>query len=91
MAQERLYRNNAVRQAAYRARHRDREPPRQSELAALARSLHGTLSRAVCRGESRLPEELLGERANETLRRLIRYLQAGMTPAEGSPERGGVP
>ena len=79
MPGERVYRTNAERQAAYRARHREREGPRQGELAALARSLHGTLREAVRQGESRLPEELLGQRADETLRRLIRYLRAGIT------------
>jgi hypothetical protein len=79
MPGERIYRSNAERQAAYRARHREREGPRQGELAALARSLHGTLREAVWQGESRLPEELLGKRADETLRRLIRHLRAGMT------------
>jgi hypothetical protein len=79
MPGERIYQSNAERQAAYRARHREREPPLQGELAALARSLHGTLREAVRRGESRLPIELLGERADETLRRMIRYLSGGMT------------
>jgi hypothetical protein len=79
MPGERIYRSNAERQAAYRARHRDREGPRQGELAALARSLHGTLGEAVGQGESRLLEEMLGKRADETLRRLIRHLRAGMT------------
>jgi hypothetical protein len=79
MPGERIYRSNAERQAAYRARHREGEPPLQGELAALGRSLHGTLREAVRQGESRLPEELLGKRADETLRRLIRYLRVGMT------------
>jgi hypothetical protein len=79
MPGERLYKNNAERQAAYRARHREREPPRQGELAALARTLHGRLGDAVRRGESRLPAELLGGSADETLRQMIRYLKAGMS------------
>lgn len=79
MPGERIYRTNAERQAAYRARHREREPPLAGDLAALARSLHGRLQEAVRRGESRLPEELLGARADETLRRMIRYLRAGMS------------
>jgi hypothetical protein len=79
MPGERIYRSDAERQAAYRARHREREPERQGELAALARSLDGTLREAVRRGESRLPEEMLGRRADETLRRMIQYLRAGMS------------
>ena len=79
MPGERISKNNAERQAAYRARHREREPPLQGELAALARSLHGRLGEAVRRGESRLPAELLGRSADETLRQMIRYLKAGMT------------
>ena len=79
MPRERPYRNNAEKQAAYRARHREQEPPLQGYLAALARTPHGTSALAMRQGESRLPEELLGRRADETLRRMIRYLEAGMT------------
>src|ERR1051326_668148 len=68
---KREYRTKAARQAAYRDRHRDQEPPLQSYLAALARTLHRVLADAVRDGESRLPVELLGRRADETLRRMI--------------------
>jgi hypothetical protein len=85
MPREREYASNAERQAAYRARHREEEEPLQGYLAALARTLHGALRDAVRQGESRLPEELLGERADETLRRMIRYLEAGMTEEERRP------
>jgi hypothetical protein len=71
-----IHASNAERQAAYRARHREREPVRQGLLAGLARSLHGTLAETVREGRSRLPPELLGRRADETLQKLIRYLQA---------------
>lgn len=74
MPSERQYQSNAERQAAYRARHRERQPPRQALLAALARSLHGTLALAVQQGQSQLPAELLGHQADQTLQNLIRYL-----------------
>lgn len=76
MPPERQYATNAERQAAYRARHREREPPRQELLAALARTLHGTLARAVHQGVSPLPPELVGPRADRTLQNLIRYVGA---------------
>lgn len=82
MPGERQYTTNAERQAAYRARHRDRELPRQDLLAALARTLHGTLGRAVAQGVSPLPPELLGPRADRTLQNLIRYVRAALPEDE---------
>ena len=70
------YASNAERQAAYRDRHRDREPPRQAALAALGRSVHGQLREAVRAGCSPWPKDLLGPRADETLRNLVFYLRA---------------
>ena len=87
MPQVKRYTTNAERQAAYRARHRERAPVRQGLLAALARSLHGTLAEAVREGRSRLPPELLGQRPDETLQKLIHYLQ--VEEKEGS-ERTNV-
>lgn len=82
MPREKQYASNAERQAAYRARHRDRELPTQGLLAALSRSLHGTLERAVAQGVSPLPPELLGGRADRTLQNLIRYLGAELKEDE---------
>lgn len=82
MPQEKQYASNAERQAAYRARHWERELPTQGLLAALARSLHGTLVRAVAQGVSPLPAELLGRRADRTLQNLIRYLRADLKEEE---------
>jgi hypothetical protein len=82
MPLERQYATNAERQAAYRARHRDRELPRQDLLAALARTLHGTLARAVAQGVSPLPPELLGPRADRTLQNLIRCVRAELKEEE---------
>jgi hypothetical protein len=79
MPPERQYESNAERQAAYRARHRERQPPPQALLAALARSLHGSLARTVQQGQSKLPAELLGHRADQTLQNLIRYLHTDPT------------
>ena len=44
MARERLYRNNAEKQAAYRARHAQRQPVSQRLLANLGQELHGRLA-----------------------------------------------
>ena len=79
MPPERHYESNAERQAAYRARHRERQPPQQALLAALARSLHGTLALAVQQGQSKLPAALLGHQADQTLQNLIRYLRPDRT------------
>lgn len=76
MPREKESASNAERQAAYRARHRERELPTQNLLAALARTLHGTLERAVAQGVSPLPPELLDRRTDRTLQNLIRYLRA---------------
>ena len=76
MPQAKQYATNAERHAAYRARHREPTPVRHGLLAGLARSLHGTLAEAVREGRSRLPPELLGQRADETLQKLIHYLRA---------------
>jgi hypothetical protein len=75
MPRTREYANAAERQAAYRARHRAKEPPLQSYLAALARTLHSELRESARAGKSPLPAELIGSRADETLGKLIRYLK----------------
>jgi hypothetical protein len=80
MPREREYGTNAERQAAYRARHARERPPRQDLLAALGRSLHGELAAALRGGGSPLPKELLGARADETLRNLIFYVRSGGDP-----------
>jgi hypothetical protein len=82
MPGERRYATNAERQAAYRARHRERELPRQELLAALARTLHGTLGRAVAQGVSPLPPELLGPRVDRTMQNLIHYVRAALKEDE---------
>jgi hypothetical protein len=75
MARGKEYESNAERQAAYRARHAEQQPVLQGYLAALGRTLHAELGDAVRSGESVLPAELLGKRADETLRNLIHYLR----------------
>ena len=82
MPRAREYENAAVRQAAYRARHRAEEPPLQGYLAALARTLHGELRAAVAAGRSPVPAELVVRRADDTLRNLIRYLRAAREAEE---------
>ena len=56
MPREREYENAAARQAAYRARHRAAEPPLQSYLAGLARTLHGELRDAVALMKRQAPD-----------------------------------
>lgn len=75
MPRRKEYETNAERQAAYRARHQDQQPPLQEYLAALGRTLHLELGDAVQAGQSILPTDLLGSRADETLRNLIRYIR----------------
>src|SRR5712692_2586358 len=82
MARERLYRNNAERQAAYRARHADQQPVQQAVLASLGRELHGRFRQAVEAGSNGLPAALLGPRADDTLINLIRYATRGRLPGE---------
>jgi hypothetical protein len=96
MPREREYKNAAERQAAYRARHRAEEPPLQSYLAGLARTLHGELRDAVAAGRSPIPAALVVRRADDTLRNLIRYLRAAreaeeavVVAAEAAGKKGG--
>jgi hypothetical protein len=85
MARERLYRNNAERQAAYRARHAPQQPVPQRLLAGLGEELHGRLRQAIAAGTSRVPAPVLGRRADETLINLIRYLTRGLLSGEAEP------
>jgi hypothetical protein len=90
MPRGREYRNGAQRQAAYRARHREQEPPLSGDLAGLARALHGRYGDAVRAGVSPWPKELWDRRSDETMRNLVRYLraivEAGEEEREGSTE-----
>jgi|SRR5947209_7292354 len=85
MARERLYRNNAEKQAAYRARHAPQQPAPQRLLANLGEELHGRLRQAVAAGTSRVPAPVVGTRADETLINLIRYLTRGLLPGAAEP------
>lgn len=76
MPRPKEYANNAERQAAYRARHRDRQPPRQAWVAALARTLQYELRETVRQGCCPWPAHLLAAREDETLQNLIHYLRA---------------
>ncbi len=84
MPRAREYKNNAERQEAYRARHRDRELPTQGELASAARTLHWYLQEAVRAGCSPWPGELLGKWEDETMRNLIGYLRSHVESDAGS-------
>lgn len=85
MPRSKDYATNAARQAAYRQRHRAKQPPRQDLLAALGRSLHARFQEAVEAGQSVLPSELLGERSDETLRNLIRYIYLHTERGQADP------
>jgi hypothetical protein len=82
MARARLYGNNAEKQAAYRARHALPQVVPQRLLASLGQELHGRLRQAVTAGTNRVPAPVLGQRADETLINLIRYLTRGLLPGE---------
>ena len=75
MSRSKAYATNALRQAAYRARHPEQQPLREDYLASLGRSLHAELEGAVEDQQSILPAYLLGKRADDTLRNLIRYIR----------------
>ncbi len=85
MARPKEYSTNAQRQAAYRQRHRAKQPPRQDLLAALARTLQVEFEDAVAAQQSVLPAELLGERADATLRHLIRYIRRHTDRGKADP------
>jgi hypothetical protein len=82
MARARLYPNNAEKQAAYRARHAERQGPPQRLLASLGQELHGRLRDAIRAGRNRVPAMLLGRRADDTLINLIGYVSEGRPEAE---------
>ncbi len=88
MARERLYRNNAEKQAAYRARYAHRASPPQRRLAQLGQELHGRLREAVSEGRNRVPATVLGKRADDTLINLIGYVSGVRPEAAGEP--GGL-
>ena len=95
MPRERQYRSNAERQAAYRARHAEREPVRQARMALIGQELHGRLRQAIEAGTNRVPAAVLGKRADETLINLMAYVTRGVllnAPPPSGPEgegRGG--
>jgi hypothetical protein len=92
MPRPREYQNAAERQEAYRARHRDREPPLQGYLAAQARTLHTELTETTRAGRSPLPAGLVARRADETMGNVIRYLRGlreGPSASDGTPSGKG--
>src|SRR5258708_4343153 len=80
MPRPRLYKNQAERQAAYRARHPERRPLREDRFAGLARSLHAVLVEAVEKHQCPLPEQIVAAQADETLANLIRYFDPNPDP-----------
>jgi hypothetical protein len=78
MARERIYRNNAAKQAAYRARSAPPQPVRQALLASIGQELHGGLRQAIEAGTNRVPAAVLGKRADDTLINLMAYITRGV-------------
>jgi hypothetical protein len=89
VARERIHRNNAERQAAYRARHADRQPVRQARLAIIGEELHGRLRQAIEAGTNEVPAEVLGKRADETLINLMAYITRGVLLNDPTKDRSG--
>jgi len=91
MPRHREYTNAAERQAAYRTRHLDKRPARQSTLAILANSLHIVMAEAVRKDRCPLPHAVLGAQSEETMRNLIYYFDPEPDPVryigmEGKPK-----
>jgi len=82
MARERLYRSNAEKQAAYRARQSQEQGPRQRLMATLGQELHARIREAIAAGRNRVPAEVLGKRADETLINLMRYVRGDWPEGE---------
>lgn len=81
MARERIHRNNAEKQAAYRERCAAHwQPVRQARMAMIGQELHGMFRNAVRDGTNYAPAELLGKQADETLINLMGYLTRGALP-----------
>ena len=92
MARERVHRNNAAKQAAYRARYADREPVRQARMAILGQELHGLFRQAIEAGTNHVPAAVLGKRADDTLINLMGYVTRGdlpRAPKKSRPEGEG--
>lgn len=87
MARERVHRNNAAKQAAYRARDADRQPVRQARMAILGQELHGLLRQAVEAGTNHVPAVVLGKRADDTLINLMGYVTRGAVPGPPTKSR----
>jgi hypothetical protein len=82
-----VHRNDAAKQAAYRARYADRQPVRQALLASIGQELHGRLRQAIEAGTNRVPAAVLGKRADDTLINLMAYVTRGVLLNE--PQKGG--
>ena len=72
MAQPKIYKDNAQRQAAYRRR-RGAKPVTKAALASLAHSLNWVLEDAVEYSTFPLPNELVAAQTEVTLRNLIQF------------------
>jgi len=72
MAQPKVYKDNAQKQAAYRRR-KGTKPVTKADLAGLAHSLNAVLEDAVEYSAFPLPNELVDARTEVTLRNLIQF------------------
>ena len=87
MARERIHRNNAAKQAAYRARSTHWQPVRQARMATLGQELHGLFHNAVRDGTNYAPAAVLGKQADDTLINLMGYLTRGVLPQAPTKSR----
>lgn len=78
MKRERMYKSNAEKQAAYRARKAHLMPPLQSEVAALARTLQSAVTDAAKAGDE-LAQRVQAQREDEVLRELTTYFRTNAT------------
>jgi hypothetical protein len=81
MPRPKEYSSNAEKQAAYRARHAHKKPPRADDVMALARTLRGSIADAARRGDS-LAQELEADRIDDALRNLIREFERRQSTSE---------
>jgi hypothetical protein len=72
MPQYKLYKNNAQKQAAYRAR--KTRPVTQARLAVLARAIYWEIQYANKQGTLTLPPTIVSDDQEQTLRNLICWL-----------------
>jgi hypothetical protein len=74
MPREKIYKNAAERQAAYRQRNAHRQPTPQGELAEFARNIAANVQYAAMSGDP-LAQQLRGNTKAETLRNISLFFK----------------